>query len=86
MTSGPATARRRSNARVRREEARERILAAAERVLLERPYRDITIDLVMAEAGLSRTVFYRQFDCMPDVLLTLLRMIEDELVAPMLAR
>ena len=85
MSSGPATARRRSNARVRRAEARERILGAAEKVLLERPYRDITVDLVMAEAGLSRTVFYRHFDGLPDVLLTLLRMIEGELVAPMLA-
>jgi TetR/AcrR family transcriptional regulator, ethionamide resistance regulator len=85
MSSGPATARRRSNARVRREEARERILGAAERLLLERPYRDITVDLVMGEAGLSRTVFYRHFDGLPDVLLTLLRMIEGELAAPMLA-
>ena len=84
MTSRPAIARRRLNARVRREEARERILGAAEKVLLERPYRDVTVDLVMAEAGLSRTVFYRHFDGMPDVLLTLLRMIEGELVAPML--
>jgi AcrR family transcriptional regulator len=73
------------NARVRREEARERILEAAEKLLLERPYRDLTVDLVMAEAGLSRTVFYRHFDGLPDVLLTLLRMIEGELAAPMLA-
>jgi hypothetical protein len=29
---------------VRREEARDRILGAAEKVLLERPDRDITID------------------------------------------
>lgn len=85
MSSGPATARRRTNARVRREEARERILAAAENLLLERPYRDITVEQVMAGAGLSRTVFYRHFDGLPDVLLTLLRMIEGELVAPMLA-
>jgi TetR/AcrR family transcriptional regulator, ethionamide resistance regulator len=85
MTSGPATARRRENARVHREEVRERIVAAAERLLLERPYRDITVDLVMGEAGLSRTIFYRHFDGLPEVLLTLLRRIEDELAAPLAA-
>jgi AcrR family transcriptional regulator len=52
-----------------------------ETVLLERPYREITVDLVMAQAGLSRTVFYRHLDDMPDVLLTLLRMIEGELAS-----
>jgi AcrR family transcriptional regulator len=86
MTSGPATVRRRSNARVRREEARERILAAAEKLLLEVPYRDLTVDLVMSEAGLSRTVFYRHFDGLPQVLLALLDRIEAELAAPMDAR
>jgi AcrR family transcriptional regulator len=83
MTLGPATTRRRENARVRREEARERIVAAAEKLLLERPYRDITVDQVMAEAGLSRTVFYRHFDGLAEVLLTLLGRIEAELAAPM---
>ena len=67
MTTGPASARRRENARVRREEARERIVAAAEALLLERPYRELTVDLVMSEAGLSRTVFYRHFDGLPEV-------------------
>jgi AcrR family transcriptional regulator len=85
MALGPATARRRSNARVRREEARERIVAAAEKLLLEVPYRDLSVDLVMSEAGLSRTVFYRHFDGLPDVLLTLLASIEGELAAPLLA-
>jgi AcrR family transcriptional regulator len=85
MTSGPATAARRSNARVRREEARERIVAAAEKLLLEVPYRDLTVDLVMTEAGLSRTVFYRHFDGLPEVLLDLLARIEGVLAEPMLA-
>jgi len=85
MTSGPATAARRSNARVRREEARERIVTAAEKLLLEVPYRDLTVDLVMTEAGLSRTVFYRHFDGMPEVLLDLLARIEGVLAEPMLA-
>jgi AcrR family transcriptional regulator len=70
MASRPATARRR-NARVRREEARTRIAAAAERLLAERPYRDLSVDAVMAEAGLSRTVFYRHFDGLPELVLSL---------------
>jgi TetR/AcrR family transcriptional regulator, ethionamide resistance regulator len=68
---------------VRREEARERIVAAAEQLLLELPYRDLTVDLVMSRAGLSRTVFYRHFDGLPEVLLTLLARIEVELAEPM---
>ena len=83
MTSGPATIRRRENARVRREEARERIVAAAEQLLLEVPYRDLTVDLVMSRAGLSRTVFYRHFDGLAEVLLALLGRIEAELAVPM---
>jgi AcrR family transcriptional regulator len=35
-------------------------------------YRDLTVDGVMAEAGLARTVFYRHFDGLPAVLLALL--------------
>jgi TetR/AcrR family transcriptional regulator, ethionamide resistance regulator len=85
MSTGPATTRRRENARVRREEARERIVAAAGQLLLERPYREITVDQVMSEAGLSRTVFYRHFDGLPEVLLTLLRRIEAELAAALVA-
>jgi TetR/AcrR family transcriptional regulator, ethionamide resistance regulator len=81
MSTRSATARRRENARARREVARERIVAAAERLLLECPYRELTVDHVMAEAGLSRTVFYRHFDGLPDVLLTLLGRIEVELAA-----
>ncbi len=77
------TSTQRVKARIRREEARERIVAAAEKLLLEHPYRDLTVDLVMSEAGLSRTVFYRHFDGLPEVLLTLLDKVEADLVAPM---
>lgn len=80
MASPPAAARRR-NARVRREEARGRIAAAAERLLAERPYRELSVDAVMAEAGLSRTVFYRHFDGLPELVLELFRSVADELAA-----
>jgi AcrR family transcriptional regulator len=70
---------RREYTRVRRAEARERIIAAAERLLTDRPYRDLTVDDVMAEAGLSRTVFYRHFEALPQVVLALLATIERDL-------
>jgi AcrR family transcriptional regulator len=75
MSSRAAASARRSTARTKRAEARERILAAAERLLRERPYRELTVDQVMAEAGLSRTVFYRHFDGLPELVLSLLESI-----------
>jgi AcrR family transcriptional regulator len=80
MARPPAAARRR-NARVRREEARGRIAAAAERLLADRPYRELSVDAVMAEAGLSRTVFYRHYDGLPELLLELFEAVAAELAA-----
>lgn len=65
--------------RVSSAKARERIVGAAERLLRDRPYRDLGVDQVMAEAGLSRTVFYRHFDGLAAVVLALLGQITDEL-------
>lgn len=73
--------RQREHARVRRAEARDRIVGAADRLLRERPYRDLTVDDVMGEAQLSRTVFYRHFDALPQVVLALLARIEADLEA-----
>ncbi|MEA2293888.1 MAG: hypothetical protein QOE86_1527 [Solirubrobacteraceae bacterium] len=70
MSTRPAASARRAATRTRRAEARERILAAAERLLRERPYRELSVEEVMAEAGLSRTVFYRHFDGLPELVLS----------------
>jgi TetR/AcrR family transcriptional regulator, ethionamide resistance regulator len=35
-------------------------------------YRDLSVDAVMAEAGLARTLFYRHFDGLPALILSLL--------------
>ena len=67
------------SSRVRSAEARSRIVGAAERLLRERPYRELNVDQLMAEAGLSRTVFYRHFDGLPAVVLSLLADIEAHL-------
>jgi AcrR family transcriptional regulator len=85
MSSRPARGRR-AAARTHREAARERIVVAAERLLRERPYRELSVEEVMTEAGLSRTVFYRHFDGLPELLLSLFdaitRHLMEELQAP----
>ena len=58
--------------RVSRSEARRRIIAATGRVLESRRYRDLTVEAVMAEAGLARTIFYRHFDGLADLVLAAL--------------
>jgi len=71
--------------RVTSVEARERIVAAAERRLRERPYRELGVDTLMAEAGLSRTIFYRHFDGLASVVLSLLAEIEADLAEALAA-
>jgi AcrR family transcriptional regulator len=66
-----------SQSRVPRAEARRRIVAATAELLRDRPFRELTVEAVMAAAGLARTVFYRHFDSLADVVLSLL----DEAVA-----
>src|SRR5919201_485119 len=67
MTSVPVEqpARRRR----RREESEREILEAAERLLRERPFRDLTVDDLMASAGQSRTAFYRHFSDRQELLI-----------------
>ena len=55
-----------------RDEARRRIVAATAVLLRGRRFRDLTVEAVMAEAGLARTVFYRHFDGLADVVVGLL--------------
>jgi AcrR family transcriptional regulator len=59
-------------ARVPAYEARRRIVEATGRLLQTRRFRDLTVDEVMSEAGLARTVFYRHFSALPDIVLGLL--------------
>jgi AcrR family transcriptional regulator len=59
-------------ARIPKAEARDRIRDAAARLLTRGSYRDLTVDAVMAEAGLARTLFYRHFDGLPALVLSLL--------------
>jgi AcrR family transcriptional regulator len=67
--------------RVPAEQARRQIIEATTRMLQERRFRDLTVDEVMHEAGLPRTVFYRHFAGLSDVVLGLL----DDLMRRVLA-
>jgi AcrR family transcriptional regulator len=69
----------RDRRRRRREESERQILDAAEALLRERPYRDLTVDDVMAAAGQSRTAFYRHFKDRQDLVIRLLSDLAAEL-------
>lgn len=74
MGEAPARRRRRTPA-----EAEEEILEAAERFLRERPLRELTIDEIMADTGLSRPAFYVYFRDRHDLVLRLIEGIGSEL-------
>jgi AcrR family transcriptional regulator len=76
--SSPA---QRTRQRQQREGTRREILAAADRFLRERPYRELTIEVVMAQTDLTRTAFYRHFDDVTDLVLQLLGDLGTELSA-----
>ena len=67
-----SSAPQRVRSREQRENTRRDILAAANRFLRERPYRELSVDVVMAQTGLSRTAFYRHFDDVTELVLLLL--------------
>lgn len=75
-----SSAAQRTRRHEQRESTRREILAATDRFLRESPYRDLTIDVVMAQTGLTRTAFYRHFDDITDLVLRLFADVGQELV------
>jgi TetR/AcrR family transcriptional regulator, ethionamide resistance regulator len=61
---------RRVRLRAERGANRAAIIAAAEAALRERPFREVSIEELMRSAGLARTQFYRYFDDLSDLVLT----------------
>jgi AcrR family transcriptional regulator len=57
-----STAGRRTTQRRQRGETRALIVAAAEDALRTRRFREVNVEDVMEAAGLTRTIFYRHFD------------------------
>jgi AcrR family transcriptional regulator len=70
----------RTSRREQREAVRRQILSAAEAFLRERPFRELSVDVVMAETGLTRTAFYRHFDDVTDLVLRLYADVNEELL------
>jgi len=62
----------RSRRRQQPDETRSLILDTAERLLRERPFRELSVDEVMRPTGYRRTVFYRHFTGMPDLVVAVL--------------
>ncbi len=67
--STPAPTDRRARARQNRQESRERIVVAATELIREGSYEGLSVGAVMERAGLGRTIFYRHFDDLGDLLL-----------------
>jgi AcrR family transcriptional regulator len=64
-----------------REESRQRIVDAAAELVRERSFAALTVDEVMARAGIGRTLFYRHFDDLGDLLMRAGREAIEELFA-----
>src|SRR5512132_4625601 len=65
--------------RRRREDSEQEILEAAERLLRARPFRELTVDDLMAATSQSRTAFYRHFTDRQDLLVHLIGELNKEL-------
>jgi AcrR family transcriptional regulator len=73
------TAPKRAQTRRIRQESRERIVAAATELVRTTPYAALSVDEVMRRAGLGRTIFYRHFDDLGDLILRAAREAVEEL-------
>ena len=55
--------------RLSRDEVRERLIAAATELVRHRSFYDLSVSDVTEYAGIERTIFYRHFDDLSDLLL-----------------
>ena len=65
----PATSSK-SRTRLTRERSRTRIVDAATELVRERSYAQLNVGEIMGRAGIGRTIFYRHFDDLGDLLLS----------------
>ena len=65
-------AAQRTRRRQQRGETRAQILQAAQQLLQERSFRELSVDALMSRTGHTRTVFYRHFDDVPAMMLALI--------------
>jgi TetR/AcrR family transcriptional regulator, ethionamide resistance regulator len=72
---------RQAQLRHSRQESRERIVAAATELVRHQSYGELSIGAVMEHAGFGRTIFYRHFDDLGDLLVRASRDAIDSLYA-----
>jgi AcrR family transcriptional regulator len=77
--TAPATSKR-ARVRLSRQQSRDRIVAAATELVRHRSYQELSIGEVMETAGLGRTLFYRHFDDLADLLVRASREAIEELL------
>jgi AcrR family transcriptional regulator len=65
----PSMAAHIAEVRQSRKQSRERIVAAATELVRHTSYGELSVDEVMREAGFGRTIFYRHFDDLADLLM-----------------
>lgn len=75
-----SVAAQRTKRRQHREETRRQILDAAKVFLQEHSFRELGVDTLMGATGHSRTVFYRHFEDIPALVLTLITEVSAEMV------
>ena len=63
------------------ERTRAAILDAALEFIWSHPFRDMTVNTLMASAGLSRSAYYQYFNDLHDLMESLLDMLKDEVYA-----
>ena len=63
------------------ERTRAAILDAALEFIWSHPFRDLTVNALMAPTGLSRSAFYQYFNDLHDLMETLLSMLNEEVLA-----
>ena len=64
-----ASANQQTRTRQTREQSRRRIIDATTELVRESSYGDLNVREIMGRAGLERTIFYRHFDDLGDLLL-----------------
>jgi TetR/AcrR family transcriptional regulator, ethionamide resistance regulator len=80
MSAEPPPPLLRTRRRQEREETRRQILLAADAFLRERSYRELSVDELMRRTGHTRTVFYRHFADLPDLVMQVLQSVGTELM------
>lgn len=79
MATHQSTTKPRRIRRLPAEAARE-ILDAAETLLSQRPFRELTVDDLMACTGMTRSSFYHYFRSLDEVAVALLRQVQGEMM------